>query len=212
MNQKDWSGNKKSTFSTLGASSHSDYERAERDFYATDPIAIELLYKNFWEQTGFSNNIWECACGNGHLSKRLSIIAPHITIKNSDIIKRDFDCEEIDFLKEKIYDENGDRVYFFGDIITNPPYKYALDFVKKGLKIIGKGYKVAMFLKITFLEGQKRRKFFDKFPPKYVLVFSKRIQAAINGDEEMFKKSSASCYAWFIWEKGIVDKPIIDWI
>ena len=99
---KDWTGNKNSTFSTLGASNHSDYERAERDFYATDPTAIELLYKNFWEEIGFTNSVWECACGNGHLSKRLSNIAPHITIKNSDIIKRGFDCEEIDFLKVKI--------------------------------------------------------------------------------------------------------------
>jgi hypothetical protein len=211
---RDWTGNKKSTFSTLGASNHSNYKRAEKDFYATDPIAIELLYKNFWEQIGFSNNIWECACGNGHLSKRLNIIAPHITIKNSDIIKRDFDCEEINFLKTQVWqiDENGDAVYYWGDIITNPPYKYALEFVERGLEIVAKGYKVAMFLKITFLEGQKRRKFFDKFPPKYVLVFSKRIQVARNGEKEMFDKSSAACYAWFVWEKGYSGDPIIKWI
>ena len=40
---KDWTGNKNSIFKTLGASSHTEKEREENDFYATDPKAIELL-------------------------------------------------------------------------------------------------------------------------------------------------------------------------
>ena len=74
--EKDWTGNKNSTFSTLGASNHSNYERAERDFYATSPVAIKELYNKYWEEVGFSNSIWECSCGNGHLVKGLQEIAP----------------------------------------------------------------------------------------------------------------------------------------
>lgn len=33
---KDWTGNKKSTFVTLGASNHTDKERQKEDYYATD--------------------------------------------------------------------------------------------------------------------------------------------------------------------------------
>ena len=55
----DWTGNSKSTFVTLGASSHSEGIREEDDFYATDPKAMELLLNE--EQ--FNKNIWECACG-----------------------------------------------------------------------------------------------------------------------------------------------------
>lgn len=40
---KDWTGNRKSTYITLGASNHTDKEREVRDFYATDPIAIDKL-------------------------------------------------------------------------------------------------------------------------------------------------------------------------
>lgn len=40
---KDWTGNKKSTFVTLGASNHTDKERQREDYYATDPIAARLL-------------------------------------------------------------------------------------------------------------------------------------------------------------------------
>ena len=37
---KDWTGNKKTTFTTLGASNHTDHERAEHDYYATEPKAV----------------------------------------------------------------------------------------------------------------------------------------------------------------------------
>ena len=43
--KNDWKGNYKSIYSTLGASNHSDYERAENDFYSTDPKAINYLLK-----------------------------------------------------------------------------------------------------------------------------------------------------------------------
>ena len=97
------------------------------------------------------------------------------------------------------------------DIITNPPYKFATECVEKAIDLISDGHKVAMFLKIQFLEGQNRRKLFDKYPPKIVAVFSKRIKCAINGDFENIG-SSASCYAWFIWEKGYKGETIIKWI
>ena len=68
-----------------------------------------------------------------------------------------------------------------------------------------------MFLKLTFLEGKSRRKFFKKYPPKKIYVCSGRIACAKNGD---FKNqmSSAVAYAWFVWEKGYQGKPTIEWI
>lgn len=44
--QKDWTGNKNSIFKTLGASNHTDKERQNEDYYATDPIAIDVLLKD----------------------------------------------------------------------------------------------------------------------------------------------------------------------
>lgn len=51
------------------------------------------------------------------------------------------------------------------DIITNPPYKFAREFVEKALEVVADGQKVAMFLKLTFLEGQARRELFRRCPP-----------------------------------------------
>jgi hypothetical protein len=59
---KDWVGNQNSIFKTLGASNHTDKQRQNEDYYATDPIAAELLLK----VEKFSPRIWECACGEKH--------------------------------------------------------------------------------------------------------------------------------------------------
>ena len=58
-----------------------------------------------------------------------------------------------------------DNLEWDGNIVTNPPYKYAQEFVEKALSIIPKGKKVAMFLKLTFLEGKARRALFRSTPP-----------------------------------------------
>lgn len=150
---------------------------------------MELLLQ---EET-FANEIWECACGEGHLGK---VLEKHgFDVIGTDLIYRGYgDDEPLDFLTETL-DE------FKGDIITNPPYKYALDFVKKALESVNEGNKVAMFLKLQFLEGKSRKAFFMENPPKVVYVSSSRLKCAINGDFESIG-SSAVAYAWFVWVKG----------
>ena len=88
----DWTGNYNSIFKILGASSHTDKEREKDDYYATDPIAIDKLLtveKPF-------KNIWECACGEGHLSKRL--IEHGYNVYSSDLIDRGYGEGIWDFL------------------------------------------------------------------------------------------------------------------
>lgn len=124
-------------------------------------------------------------------------------VYSTDLINRNYGISNVNFLEQK--------EKWFGDILTNPPYKYAKEFVEHSLDILNNGYYCIMFLKIQFLEGKDRRKLFDKCPPKYVYVNSARQTCYINGD--MSKKlSSASCYCWFIWEKGFSGEPTIRWI
>ena len=98
------------------------------------------------------------------------------------------------------------------DIITNPPYKYAKEFVEHALDIVDDGNKVAMFLKLTFLESKSRRTLFEKYPPKRIWVFRERVRCAKNGDFQQGRNSTAVSYAWFVWEKGFKGNPIIHWI
>lgn len=195
----DWIGNNKAPFACNGASNHSEQEREENDFYATDPEALELLLN----LEKFDKNVWECACGAGHLSEVLKERGHNVI--STDLVERGYEDYRLDFLK---FEGNWD-----GDIITNPPYKYAKEFVEKALEIVTDGHKVVMFLKLTFLESKKRRELFDKYPPKVIYVASSRLQCARNGDFGKYKNGvgMAVAYAWFIWEKGFKGEPIVRW-
>ena len=194
---KDWTGNRNSTFTCLGASNHVEHDRAEYDYYATDPKAAKLLL----EVEPELNDIWECACGEGHLAKVFKK-AGKLAIA-SDLINRGYGDFFTDFLNPE--------TFWNGDIVTNPPYKYALEFVENAIKVIAWKRKVCMFLKLTFLEGKARKEFFKQYPPKTIYVCSGRIKCALNGDFDA-TGSSAACYAWFVWEKGFTGKPTIEWI
>ncbi|MCQ2543670.1 MAG: NAD(P)-dependent oxidoreductase [Lachnospiraceae bacterium] len=194
---KDYTGNSKSIFTTLGASSHSIGERESNDYYATEPKATELLL----EVENFSEVVYEPACGEGHMAKVLEDHG-HIVIA-SDLIDRGYGTGGVDFL-------NYEGIMDF-DIITNPPYKFAKEFVYKALESITDGHKVAMFLKLQFLEGKERKKLFMKYPPKTVYVSSSRLSCAKNGDFKTYS-DSAVAYAWYVWEKGYSGDTIIKWI
>lgn len=195
---RDWIGNKNTTFTCLGASNHVEHDRAEHDYYATDPKAAELLL----EVEPQLNNIWECACGEGHLAKVFDKYGK--LSKSTDLINRGYGDEFYDFLKPDAY-------FWNGDIVTNPPYKYALEFIQQAIKVIAYQRKICMFLKLTFLEGKARKEFFKQYPPKTIYVCSGRIKCALNGDFDATGQSAA-CYAWFVWEKGFTGKPTIEWI
>lgn len=198
--ERDWTGNHKSVFTPLGASNHSSKNRARHDYYATEPKAAELLIA----EERFAPVIWECACGEGHLSRVFEKAGYEVI--STDLVYRGYgDPVPLDFLKETIED-------FEGDIITNPPYKYALEFVQTALNTVQPGRKVAMFLKLQFLEGKARKEFFQRFPPKTVYVSSSRLHCAPNGDFERHKDSNAIAYAWFVWERGFTGDPVIRWI
>lgn len=185
----------RNVFSTVGASNHSVKEREQNDYYATDPVALELLLQK--EQ--FSKNVWECACGEGHLSRVLE--KNGYQVYSTDLIDRGYGTGGVDFLAV--------NQKFDGDIVTNPPYKCAKEFVEHAIDVIDDGHKVAMLMRLLFLEGKSRRELFEKYPPKYVYVSSARINCAKNADFN--SEGSAVAYAWFIWEKGFNGETIVKW-
>jgi len=97
-----------------------------------------------------------------------------------------------------------------GHIITNPPYRYAKEFIEKSLSIIPDGCLVAMFLPIRYTEGKARKKLFQAHPPKTVYVSSSRLKCAINGNFDAMK-GSATSYAWFVWQKGFKGNTTLKW-
>ena len=117
-------------------------DREQFDFYATEPKAVELLL----EEEQFQQNILEPCCGLNHITDVLRNKGYQVT--TSDLIDRGIRAEVKDFFEYE---------YWGGDIVTNPPYSQAVEFVEHSLKITEVGSKIAMFLKIQFLEGKKRK-------------------------------------------------------
>lgn len=199
--EQDWNGSRKSVFKIMGASNHTEAEREEKDFYATDPAVLDLLCKKY----NIPAVVMEPACGSGDLSKWLE--SSGRKVYSSDIIDRGYGERQNFFEIMSVPDD-------CKCILTNPPYKYATEFVLHALDLLPVGGQVVMFLKTTFLETEKRyREIFRNTPPRIVYQFIRRVICAKNGDfVEAKKQGSAVSYAFFVWEKGYQGQTVIDWI
>lgn len=198
---------------TLGASNHTDHERDENDYYATEPLAADLICN----VERFDGGIWENCCGEGHLSKRFKELG-YDTV-DTDLIDRGYGVGGVDFFECK--------KALAPNIVTNPPYKYAKKWVEHSLELLDEGNKLALFLPIQFLESEGRRELFISAPPETIYVCVNRVLCGMNGDftakdkkgNTIYNKdgspkrmSSAKCYAWFVWRKGYKGDTKIRWI
>ena len=187
--------------SLVGTSTSRD--RVENDYYATQQSSVEdLLLKE-----NVHGRVLEPCVGGGHIADVLKTVADRVDC--TDLVDRGYDGTVVlDFLEQNV-----SPIYDW--VVTNPPYKLAQDFIEQSLRATKDGGHVAMFLKIQFLEGNKRKLFFEDTPPKTVYVFSKRQNPLRNGeplDEKGKPWSSTMCFAWFVWEKGYSGKTTIEWI
>ena len=180
--------------------------RVDNDFYATDPKAVHKLLLKYSIN---GSEILEPCIGNGNIANAIKDFYNNkgLNITGVDIVDRGYpNTEIIDFLT---YNEP-----ITTDVITNPPYKLATDFVRHSLDLAEDGVKVAMFLKIQFLEGKERKKLFTEYPPKTIYVSSSRLLCAKNGEFEKMKAGggSAVAYAWYVWVKGYKGDTVVKWI
>ena len=88
-------------------------------------------------------------------------------------------------------------------VVTNPPYHKDLP-RKLAEKWIDEYEYVAMFLRLTFLEGKKRNKLFTSNPPSDIIFLSDRVRFDSNIREPIEKKDQIGgmiAYMWIIWDK-----------
>ena len=172
--------------------------RVDNDYYATPENGTTSLFEN--EQ--FQGEIWECACGEGHMSEVIKRYNQNVY--STDLIYRGYGIGEVDFLSSQRETDN---------VITNPPFSLFQEFAQKALSISKN--KVALFGKLQALEGYKRASFIEKSPLETVYVFKKRINPMRNGkdcDENGKKWASTMAFAWFVWRKGYEGLPQIKWL
>lgn len=164
------------------------------DFYPTPTWATLALAEN----ERFFGDIWECACGDGAMAEVLSHLGLHVTA--SDLYDRGYGEGGVDFLKQNRKVDN---------IVTNPPFHSAEDFVHAGLRQSKK--KLALLLRLAFLESAGRQKsIFSKVPPSTVWIFSERITFYPKG--AVRRGSGTTAYAWFVWDHEHLGPTELKWI
>ena len=226
---KEWKGNKNSAHAAIAAHRGGGKSmRQEDDFYATDPIALEMLLNNCskelkqefyncedsWLQKVTANVqlIWEPAAGTGNLSNYLreryyKVVASDLKFRGVKNV-----VEGIDFLSIKDYKQK-----FKGAtpriILTDPPYSLATEFIEHALEILPEGGLYIALMNITYLAGQKRfQRVYSKGSLREIYVFSKRIECWKNGERPKDKCGSIANYAWYVFQKGYKGQPTLFWL
>jgi hypothetical protein len=174
-----------------------DHENREKDdFYPTWPAATHALLAV--EQ--FDGAIWECAAGEGDMSRVLADAGYEVV--STDLIDRGFCDARVDFLMEW----QGRAP----NIVTNPPFGLAREFVDKALSLTTG--KVAMFLRLAFLEGLARGEWLPNTPLARVYIMSRRVPMQRGRLSEAGDGHGVIAFAWFVWEHGHEGAPTLGWL
>ena len=169
---------------------------SKTDNYSTPAWATEGLL----DREKFEGLTLEPACGEGKMAEVLRDRG--MFVLTSDI--RDIEAANmvpVDFLCGGWRED-------FSNVITNPPFSLALEFAEKALKITTR--KVALLLRIQFLESQKRRPFLESSPLARIYVFSSRLSMYPEGVEN--RGDGTQCFSWYVWEHGYTGEPVVRWI
>jgi len=174
------------------------------DNFPTPPWATRALLEHIIEQGNeeFLKDMscLEPACGAGHMAKTLGEYFGEMHA--SDIFSYGYGRVG-DFLSDN-YEENQ-----FDWVVTNPPFKHAEDFILKALSVSKRG--VAMLVRTVFLESIGRyERVFSVNPPQKFAQFSERVPM-VKGRLDK-KASTATGYAWIVWEKNIDTTPRLMWV
>jgi len=169
------------------------YKQSDADLYETPTKITEMIMNRIEIEEGAI--VYEPADGRGAISQIVRNYG--FRCDTSDIM------DGVDFLKTQ-GSENYDMV------ITNPPYKYAKEFVIKSLEHVRDGGLVVMLLRLSFLESAKRYHFFKDSGLLEVHISSKRITMyPANGN--IPKNSGTVAYAWFVWKKNFKGYSTLHW-
>jgi hypothetical protein len=181
---------------TKGHPRSSGYERHPTDFYIEDSWAIE----KFLDAEKFSGSVHDPACGSGQIPdacRRRGLLAT-----GADLIDRGWPGTAVqDFLVDTDW---------WSNVITNPPYKLAAEFVLHALEHCAG--KVAVLVRHTFQESQERyESLFSVKPPSRIYNFVNRVHCP-PGDSNAKRKGGSIFYIWAVWDPQHNGETITRWL
>lgn len=172
------------------------------DDFPTPPWATRALAEYILEDKASLRRLTclEPACGAGYMAKPLREYFGEVVAADA----YDYGYGEIrDFLIYPYRPNSADWV------ITNPPFRLAEDFVIRAISIARRG--VAILARSVFLESVGRYEgIFRKMPPTKFAQFVERVPM-VKGRLDR-KATTATGYAWLVWEKHISGPPRLMWV
>ena len=169
-------------------------DRKENDFYPTPPLATYILCKYVRPP----KNVVEPCAGRGNISIELQRNGHNV--KSFDLNKYDNSLVDIETGIDVLALE---RPNGYEGLITNPPYHKDLP-RKITEKALSEYPYVAMFVRLTFLEGKKRKNLFTKYPPSDIIFLSDRINFGSGLVEPINKTHQLGgmiAYMWIVWDR-----------
>jgi hypothetical protein len=122
--------------------------------------------------------LWEPAAGNGDMVRELERAG--YQVQATDVLTG------TDFLTS--------TVPWPGSIITNPPYRFAYEFIDRALALAA--HQVAMLLPMGALGGSARcRRLWQPRPPTLILVIANRM--VVHGKPSQFN------HVWAVWDRRV---------
>jgi len=172
---------------------NSSGKRKKSDFYETPySLTQQFLDATQWNKAA---STLEPACGDGAIVK--------VLFKNNFTNITAYDVE-VNFLTE---------TNKYEQIITNPPFSLAKQFIFKSKEI---SEKFALLLPLSYLHGKERYDtvYSDReFPLDSVYVFTRYPMLGDKLREDGKYNTGMMVYAWFLWDKNSENQePVIRWL
>lgn len=172
------------------------------DDFPTPPWAVRALIEHViedGEDTGHMTAL-EPACGRGHIAQTLKEYFAKVSA--NDV--HDYGYGEVGDFLTKVHATNS-----VDWVITNPPFRLGEEFILRALPIARRG--VAVLVRTVFIESVGRyNRLFSQTPPTTVAQFTERVPM-VKGRVDK-KASTATGYAWVIWEKEKAGTSTLAWV
>ena len=180
------------------------WDRDAADWYV-EPASNSLALFNSLKLKG---PVWDPACGFGRIVKSAQFNG--LEAIGSDIIARTSDCKfEADFLE---FESLGYEGY---NIISNPPFGVAEDFVLKSIDIVSEGGVCAFLLPLVWMAGfSTKRSWMPNSPLFKIMPISPRPsmppgKVIVAGEKP---GNGTKDFGWFVWKKGFEGQPVVEFL
>jgi hypothetical protein len=174
------------------------------DFFPTPPWATRTLCEHVLHGPLAALSVWEPAAGEGHMAEVLREYFGQVRASDVHDYGRGYEVGSFIGIGPDVAASSPADW-----IVTNPPFNLACEFALRALSVARVG--VALLVRSVWSEGIERwDRLFSPYPPALIAQFAERVPM-VKGRHDP-KASSATAYAWFVWDVAMAGDTRFVWI